>query len=104
MEDFERLFNQCHPEVALGFFDLQHDLIDSNGRILVHLGFEQVHPIALTSQWNRHPRRIIGVSEELVAELDCERTFENGILSVGLEIDWSAVSAKIAGAEGDWPF
>ena len=41
-----------------------------------------------------------GESGELVAELDCERTFENGTLSVGLIIDGGSVSAEISGDEG----
>lgn len=42
-----------------------------------------------------------GGSGEVVAELSCERSFEDGTLSLGLEIDGGAVTAEISGDEGD---
>lgn len=42
-----------------------------------------------------------GESGELVAEVDCERSFDDGELAVGLEIDGPAVSAEISGDEPD---
>lgn len=42
-----------------------------------------------------------GESGEVVAEVDCERSFEDRELAVGLEIDGPAVSAEISGDEAD---
>jgi len=42
-----------------------------------------------------------GESREVVAELDCERSFEDGSLSVGIGIEGGTVSAEISGDEAD---